>query len=1233
MKIRIKIDKSPEFKEPKWSKASAKLGEAVELQVTAPDLLPSQSIYFEIHNAADQVIANLKADDTAKKKWTPPNISEDAKYHFFAILHEKPTPKNGHQTVVRRLDKSADLDVKSTTLTLIKLDKAFVPKQEKLNIKYKIEGEIPVKGKFEIWGERYSTDKPIYSETITPAVGEKTWATWHGGKAPKKQGDPVDKQYKGGITEEGPLKGKYLTPEFSPYRLRIILGPDDESINDPFKKGRGKVCLIESQFEVKFESIHIRLQENLNEAAAEDKYKMANVLAVEKSPAVQDGTFKAMGRLPIATESGRIRIPMANHWAEAQDYDQGGIARGDGYTTDKKYDSDSTHFTRPELPIEFELRLCSRIPETNTDQRKRGLFEPAATGPVKIEPFVEDYYNNSLYSGGNATYQAYWKNADHKIKRGSHNAPRNSNDAPIFSYWQARFEVTADDDQEFDVSTFDSTYEFSKGDNELTVYLNRTKLELDDNANNNEFNKDYKEDDDNKKIKLRPSLTKANDILWIIRSQDGINEAAAWNNFPPGTNCHAHYGGIRGETPLNSLFKKDYSNDPGGDFELIIGKTTDNYPYKEQQHINLLPNPRITDANNKQERVEIQALTNGTKIGLAGVIFRPSHIAGDSYVIHAEVTDFQYERDFGYFSITDKVHGQTGALSVWRTNHINKSLRLPDRNTVGLGVNAGSEQMDDALNGRTHPGDGRNMLMSDMNDYVKNAFNEWTIADPVRIIGASDGNPIEITTFQNHGLTTGDPIKIVAAPGQNAAEGDFVVTVVNTTHFTLHAAYNFNSPSFAGDGVGNGVNGAGGNFPAAVVITAATNGVPISITATGHGLSTGDEVVIRDVGGNLAANGIFTVTKVNNNTFTLNDSDGEPSGDYTTGGTVQRCGKIDVHRGFNLKAYRMAYFGANTWNTAVFQPGRVRMDNPTHIQDEFAPFDHYRAALPPIATANAAFRLKVQKLFSLAIAGLDPGTSPVDAQAACFARFNTWDTGGQPAIPNPARLIPRHPGTADQYGDWVDGIADAISGEILDVLTPKPVQQPPKSMPAVRWPRLYHHSVWINGLTGATNSTYTEGFCSGGGQTFFQSHDLAPTLFTHEMGHSTHLSHFVGDPYSNVQPDLCWKHHDLNSEDCLMSYTYPSGYIQKPVGAVGPTGGGAAVDTGWPHVVPAPKPTWNGNSASIAAGAAAGDDTIAFTATPAAPRAIGGACAKCTLKLRGWDEELLPCAWKHPDLF
>ena len=68
-----------------------------------------------------------------------------------------------------------------------------------------------------------------------------------------------------------------------------------------------------------------------------------------------------------------------------------------------------------------------------------------------------------------------------------------------------------------------------------------------------------------------------------------------------------------------------------------------------------------------------------------------------------------------------------------------------------------------------------------------------------------------------------------------------------------------------------------------VAVTGATNASPIVVTSTGHSLNTGDAISISGVAGNTAANGTFTVTKVDANTFSLNGSTGNAA--YTSGGT------------------------------------------------------------------------------------------------------------------------------------------------------------------------------------------------------------------------------------------------------------------------------------------------------------------------------------------------------------
>lgn len=70
-------------------------------------------------------------------------------------------------------------------------------------------------------------------------------------------------------------------------------------------------------------------------------------------------------------------------------------------------------------------------------------------------------------------------------------------------------------------------------------------------------------------------------------------------------------------------------------------------------------------------------------------------------------------------------------------------------------------------------------------------------------------------------------------------------------------------------------------------ITGATNASPIVITSAAHGLTSGDQVAIVNVGGNGAAKGTFTVTVIDADRFSLNGSAGD--GSYTGGGQWFKC--------------------------------------------------------------------------------------------------------------------------------------------------------------------------------------------------------------------------------------------------------------------------------------------------------------------------------------------------------
>lgn len=69
---------------------------------------------------------------------------------------------------------------------------------------------------------------------------------------------------------------------------------------------------------------------------------------------------------------------------------------------------------------------------------------------------------------------------------------------------------------------------------------------------------------------------------------------------------------------------------------------------------------------------------------------------------------------------------------------------------------------------------------------------------PLTINGATNATPIQITTVEDHGLTSGDTVFITGVGGNTAANGTFVVTVSSAKVFTLNAS------------IGNGTYTSGG---------------------------------------------------------------------------------------------------------------------------------------------------------------------------------------------------------------------------------------------------------------------------------------------------------------------------------------------------------------------------------------------------------------------------------------
>lgn len=77
-------------------------------------------------------------------------------------------------------------------------------------------------------------------------------------------------------------------------------------------------------------------------------------------------------------------------------------------------------------------------------------------------------------------------------------------------------------------------------------------------------------------------------------------------------------------------------------------------------------------------------------------------------------------------------------------------------------------------------------------------------------------------------------------------------------------------------------------------ITGATNASPTVVTSVGHNLTTGTKVTIAGILGNTGANGTYTVTRVDSNTFSI-AVDTSAGGTYTSGGTWHTTGLYDFN--------------------------------------------------------------------------------------------------------------------------------------------------------------------------------------------------------------------------------------------------------------------------------------------------------------------------------------------------
>lgn len=84
----------------------------------------------------------------------------------------------------------------------------------------------------------------------------------------------------------------------------------------------------------------------------------------------------------------------------------------------------------------------------------------------------------------------------------------------------------------------------------------------------------------------------------------------------------------------------------------------------------------------------------------------------------------------------------------------------------------------------------------------------------------------------------------------------------------------------------------GGTVASDITITDITQAMPCLVTATGHGLASGDKVHVASVAGMTELNGrVFTIDRIGDDTFALRGEDSRQHTAYTSGG-VGRVGLL-----------------------------------------------------------------------------------------------------------------------------------------------------------------------------------------------------------------------------------------------------------------------------------------------------------------------------------------------------
>jgi hypothetical protein len=89
---------------------------------------------------------------------------------------------------------------------------------------------------------------------------------------------------------------------------------------------------------------------------------------------------------------------------------------------------------------------------------------------------------------------------------------------------------------------------------------------------------------------------------------------------------------------------------------------------------------------------------------------------------------------------------------------------------------------------------------------LKDVTSNAIITGPIsNVSGATNASPIQITTTTDHSLVTGQTVTITSVGGNAAANGNFIVTVLNSTQFTLNGTTGSGAYTSGGTATGSAI--------------------------------------------------------------------------------------------------------------------------------------------------------------------------------------------------------------------------------------------------------------------------------------------------------------------------------------------------------------------------------------------------------------------------------------------